>query len=369
MVYFRGMADDLNLGEWLTTHILPAEAKYLSPDFVYNASLLALAESFRCGVTCVNDMYLFPADVARACAEAGMRALVGEGITKYPTASSATWQEGLKQARDLLEMYPQGGLVSATVCPHSAYACTKECLREARELADAYGALYHIHLHETADEADRIDWADPEDSPTHSLMHLGVLGPRTIAAHCVWVDDHDLSHMRDAGAAVAHCPTSNLKLGSGIAPVHSMVEAQVKVGVATDGAASNNNLNLWEEIHLAALLAKGVYKDASVVPASTALGFATSEGARALGLDNLGTIQAGRLADLIVVELDGLHMSPRYLHPGALASHLVYSAQANQVRDTIVNGRVVMRDRELTTLDEEKLKAEAQAWVNASFGG
>lgn len=367
MAYFRGIADDLNLDDWLTKHIFPAEAKYLNPEFVYNASLLGIAESFKCGVTCVNDMYLFAADVARACEDTGMRAFVGEGVTKYPTPSAPTWQDGLKLSQALLEQHPGGGLVTATVCPHSPYTCTPEILKELHALAVGNDALCHIHLHETAGEPDKIEWADPEDSPTHTLMHLGVMGPKGIAAHCVWIDDHDLGHMREGGCSVAHCPTSNLKLGSGIAPVHSMVEAGVSVGVGTDGAASNNNLNIWEEIHLAALLAKGVYKDASVVPAETALRFATSVGAKALWQENLGSIEPGKLADLTVVELDGLHMTPRYPHSDALASQLVYNAQANQVRDTIVNGKVVMRNRELTTLDEEKLKADAQAWVDANF--
>jgi len=367
MSYFRGIADDLNLDDWLTKHIFPAEAKYLNPEFVYSASLLGLAESFKCGVTCINDMYLFAADVARACQDAGMRAFVGEGVTKFPTPSAPTWKDGVKLTQRLLEQFTGDGLVTATVCPHAPYTCTPEILLELHGLAVEQDALYHIHLHETAGEPDKIDWADAEDSPTHTLMHLGVLGPKAIAAHCVWVDDHDLGHMREGGCSVAHCPTSNLKLGSGIAPVHSMVEAGVSVGVGTDGAASNNNLNIWEEIHLAALLAKGVYKDASVVPATSALGFATCEGARALWAESFGSIETGKLADLIVVELDGLHMTPLYPHPGALESELVYAAQARQVRDTIVNGKVVMRNRELKTLDEEKLAADAQAWVDANF--
>lgn len=367
MSYFRGMADDLQLMDWLEQHIWPAETRHLNPEFVYEATLFAAAECIKCGVTCVNDMYLFAADVARGCADAGLRAFVGEGVINYPTPSAPTWRDGVRLTRELISAYAQHPLITPTVCAHAPYTCSVELLQSLHGLAEQHGLLFHTHMSETFDEADRIDWAPNEESPVHAMQRVNVLGPRMIAAHCVWVDDHDLHHMQEFGCAVAHCPASNLKLGSGIAPVHSMVEAAVPVGIGTDGAASNNNLNLWEELHMAALLAKGVYKSAEVVPAPVALSFATSQGAKALGADHIGTLAPGKRADIVVVDLDGLHLAPRYPHATAVMGHLVYSAQAADVRDTIINGEVLLRDRKLTRLDEAELKAKARAWVARYF--
>ena len=368
MAYFRGMADDLPLEVWLEQHIWPAEAQHLSPQFVYESTLLGAAECLKGGVTCVNDMYLFAADAARACADAGLRAFVGEGVLDAPTPSAPTPEHGLRLTRELIAAYLGHPLITPTVCPHAPYSCSVELLKALHSIAQEHGLLLHTHLSESFAEGDRIAWAPDTQSPPHALQAIGVLGPRMIAAHCVWVDDHDLRHMREGGCSVAHCPTSNLKLGNGIAPVHGMLEAGVSVGVGTDGAASNNNLTLWEEIHLAALLAKGVYKSPEVVPAPTALSFATSMGAAALKADRIGVIAAGMLADLIVVEMDELHLAPLHPRADAVYSHLVYSAQAAGVRDTIVGGQVLMRERRLTKLDEEALKARAQQWVSEHCG-
>lgn len=367
MSYFRGMADDLLLMDWLEQHIWPAEKKFLNPQFVYEATLFAAAECIKGGVTCVNDMYLFAADVARGCNDAGLRAFVGEGVIDAATPSAPTWRDGVRLTRELIAAYANHPLITPVVCAHAPYTCSVELLRSLHGLAEQHGLLFHTHMSETFAEADGIDWAPNEESPVHAMQRVGVLGPRMIAAHCVWVDDHDLHHMQDQGCAVAHCPSSNLKLGSGIAPVHSMVEASVPVGLGTDGAASNNNLNLWEELHLSALLAKGVYKSADVVPATMALSFATSQGAAALGCEHIGSLAPGKRADLAVVELDGLHLTPRYPHANAVAGHLVYSTQAADVRDTIINGQVLLRNRQLTQLDEQELKAKARAWVAANF--
>lgn len=369
MVYFRGMADDIGLQDWLQKHIWPAEGKFLNPDFVYQASLLAAAESIKGGVTTINDMYPFALQVGKACADAGLRAFVGEGVVDAPTPSGATWQDQLKLAQEVFSEFSGHPLVTATACAHAPYSCSVELLQAVHALAQEHDALFHIHLHETEGEPEMIGWAGEDETPTHALKQIGVLGPNLVGAHCVWLDDHDIHHLRDNSCAVAHCPTSNLKLGSGIAPVHSMVEAGLPVGVGTDGAASNNNLNLWEEIHLAALLAKGVYKDPEVIPAQTALRFATSEAAKVLCCDSIGSIETGKQADLIVVEFGGLNMTPLYPHDGAVYSQLVYSAQAAGVRDTVVAGKILMRNRELTTLDEAELCAKAQEWVGENFGG
>jgi 5-methylthioadenosine/S-adenosylhomocysteine deaminase len=227
MSYFRGMADDLPLMTWLQQHIWPAEKQHLSPSFVYEATVFAAAECIKCGVTCVNDMYLFAADVARACADAGLRAFVGEGVISYATPSAPTWADGVRLTRELIAQYSGHSLITPTVCAHAPYSCSVEVLQALHGLAQEHRLLFHTHLSETFDEADRIDWAPNEESPAHAMQRIGVLGPRMIAAHCVWVDDHDLHHMREQGCGVAHCPASNAKLGSGIAPVHSMVRPAI----------------------------------------------------------------------------------------------------------------------------------------------
>jgi len=363
MNYFRGMADDLPLVEWLEKHIWPAEAKYLTPDFVYDATLFAAAECLKCGVTCVNDMYIFAADVARACADAGLRAYVGEGVIQYPTPAAPTWEDGKRLTEELIAKYQGHELITPTVCAHAPYSCTPEILKTMHGVAQEHELLFHTHLHESEDEPDRIEWGKTDESPLHSLLRIGVLGPRMVAAHGVWLSDHDIKHMHDYNCGVAHCPTSNMKLGNGIAPIHSMIEGEIPVGVGTDGAASNNNLNIWEEIHLAALASKSVYKNPEVVPAEAAVGFATCNAARLLCTDQIGSLAAGRCADIVVVDMSGLHHAPRYSHPQAVYSRLAYTAQAADVRDTIANGRILLRNRQLTQLDEQELVGKAQRWA------
>lgn len=367
MSYFRGIADDLPLMKWLTEHIFPAENKHLSPEFVYEATQFAAAECIKNGVTCVNDMYLFATDIARSVADAGLRGYIGEGVIKFPTASAPTWEDGKRLTEELIATWKDHPLITPTVCCHAPYTCTPELLETMHGIAEDNGLLFHVHLHETEFEADMVDWSLKDESPVHSLRRIGVLGPRTVAAHCVWVDDHDIRHMREEGCGVAHCPTSNMKLGSGIAPVHSMIEAELPVGVGTDGAASNNNLDMLEELHIASLGAKAVYKNPEVIPAEAALSFATSRAAALLHTDEIGVLAAGRQADITIVRHRGLHQYPYFHHAGAIYSQLIYSAQGPDVRDTIVAGKVLMRNRRLTQLDEEALMARAQEWVDTNY--
>lgn len=368
MVYFRGMADDITLMDWLTKHIWPAEAKFLSADFVYQASLLAAAESIKGGVTTINDMYPFAMQVGKACADAGLRAFVGEGVVDAATPSGDNWQAQLSLAQAVFSEFRGHPLVTATACAHAPYSCSIDLLQAVHSLAQENGALFHLHLHETQGEPDMINWSGAGKTPTQALKGIGVLGPKLVAAHGVWLNGQDIKLLRDNNCAVAHCPSSNLKLGSGIAPVHNMVEAGLTVGVGTDGAASNNNLNLWEELTLAAMLAKGRELNPEVIPAQTALRFATSAAAKVLCCDSIGSIETGKQADLIVVELGGLNMVPLYPHGEAIYSQLVYSAQASGVRDTVVAGKILMRKRELLTLDEAELCAKAQEWIAENFG-
>jgi 5-methylthioadenosine/S-adenosylhomocysteine deaminase len=369
MVAFRGLADDLPLLEWLQRHIWPAETRLLSPQFCYDAALLAAAECIRGGVTCVNDMYLFAADVARALAAAGLRGIVGEGVIQYPTPSARTWQDGRRLTAELLAEFDSHPLVEASCTCHAPYSCTPEILQAMHSLAREHGTLFHLHLHEVQDEAVRTPWLAAGESPTAGLARLGVLGPRTLAAHCVWCSDADIGLLAEYGCGVAHDPQSNLKLASGVMPLAAMLAAGVAVGIATDGAASNNNLNLWEELQLAALLAKGSTPsgstrptlNASAVPARQAVAMATREAARALGRSDIGTLGTGRRADLVVVDTRQPHLAPRYPQPEAAYGLLAYSAQASDVRDVCVEGRLLMRSRQLLTLDEAEVMARVQA--------
>jgi 5-methylthioadenosine/S-adenosylhomocysteine deaminase len=370
MVYFRGLADDLELHTWLTQHIFPAEAKHLSPQFVYEATLLAAAECIRGGVTCVNDMYLFAAEVARALTEAGLRGLVGEGVIDFPTPSAPTPERGIELTLELFHRYGGDDLITPTVCAHSPYTCSPDLLTALHGLAEELDAPFHIHLHETAGEPEMVKWRQDAETPAGALGRIGVLSGRTIAAHSVWVNPQDIAAMAGCGCSVAHCPTSNLKLASGVAPLAALLAAGIDVGIGTDGAASNNNLSAWEELHLAALLAKGVeqpahgtVRNAEAVPARTAVELATRRAARALKRDDIGTLAPGLRADIITVDLNALHLSPLHSHPEAIYSHLAYSTQASDVRDVIVEGRILMRGHQLTTLNRAALLDAAASWV------
>jgi 5-methylthioadenosine/S-adenosylhomocysteine deaminase len=395
MVAFRGLADDLPLMEWLTKHIWPAEARQLSPQFCHDATLLAAAECIRGGVTCVNDMYLFERDVARALADAGLRGIVGEGVIQFPTPSAKTWQDGRRLTAELLAEYAGHPLIEPSATCHAPYSCTPEILQSVHALAAEHGALFHIHLHETQAEPQHIAWLEPGETPTAGLARLGVLGPRTLAAHCVWCNPADIALLAAHGCGVAHDPQSNLKLASGVMPLAAMLDAGVAVGIATDGAASNNNLNLWEELQLAALLAKGAgclerrstdplsgnaalksrapqaangrpplqENDARRVPAAQAVALATREAARALGRRDIGVLAPGLRADIAVVDTRAPHLAPLYPHADAVYSVLAYSAQASDVRDVCVEGRLVMRGRQLLTLDEVEVMQRVQREV------
>ncbi|MCC7478092.1 amidohydrolase [bacterium] len=372
MVYFRGLADDLPLHEWLTGHIFPAEGAHLSPQFCHEATLLAAAECILGGTTCVNDMYLFADSVASALEIAGLRGLVGEGVIGFPTPSAPTWQDGLKLSQELLRKWQGHPLITPTFCAHAPYTCGVELLQSLYTAAQQHGAPFHIHLHETHAEPGMVQWREGDETPTAALKRIGILGAELIGAHGVWLSERDISLLAHGGCSIAHCPCSNLKLASGIAPVPQLLAAGVPVGLGTDGAASNNNLSMFEELHTAALLPKGAHRDpaglsATAMPARTAVELATSRAARALKRSDIGQLAPGKLADLIVLDASAAHLAPRYHHEGAVYSHLAYSAQAGDVRDSIVNGRVLMRGRRLLSLDPAALRAQAQAWVDRSY--
>ena len=349
MSLLRGVGDDTPLAVWLSDHVGPLESQM--DDFMIEVGArLALAELIRGGVTAVNDMHLIVQNVAGACEKAGMRALLSRGIMSFSQV------ENLAETQALLERYRDpAGLIRIAVAPHAEYTNTTESLLRSRELAQKYGAPLHIHVSETKKEHEECKERHGGMSPVRYLDSLGLLDERSLLAHCVWVEEEDVELIAARGASVLHCPQSNLKLGSGIAPVARMLEKGVCVTVATDGAASNNNLDMFEEMRLAALLAKGSSCDPELVPAKSAFAMATEYGAKALGYRG-GVLEAGYAADLILLDLKKPHMQP----VRDLLSNLVYAAGAGDVRMTMVNGRMLYRDGQLLTIDEEQLSRDVQ---------
>lgn len=357
MVLFRGVADDLKLMEWLQRFIFPAEKKNVTAAFVRAGTRLAALEMIRSGTTTFADMYYFEDDVAATAKAAGLRVVAGETIIEFPAPDNKTIAEALAYTERFLRRWKGDPLVTAAVAPHSTYLASPETIKEARALADRYGAPLLIHLSETADEQDQIKKKYGQ-SPTEHLHGLGFLRKGVLAAHGVWLSPGDRALLKEAQAGVAHCPQSNMKLSSGAAPVREMIAEDLRLGLGTDGAASNNDLDMFEEMMTAALLAKHASGDPTAAPAPAVLEMATLGGARALGMeDDLGSLEVGKRADVAVVGLDAARLHPLY-DP---ISHLVYAAKGGDVRHVVVEGRVVMRDRKVITLDEAAVLAEANA--------
>ena len=361
MTLLRGLADDLRLDVWLMGYMMPVEREFVTPEFVALGTRLACAEMIRSGTTCFADMYYFEESVAEAAASAGVRALCSQTVLKFPAPDAASFEDSLARARDFIVRWKGHPLVVPAPAPHAPYTCTVEILRACAELAAEFGVPLHTHLAETAFEVEqsRREHGMPV-VPWVSKQRL--FDARVLAAHCVHVDEGEMSALKKAGAGVAHNPTSNLKLGSGIAPVVKMLERGVMVGIGTDGTASNNDLDMFEEMRLAALLAKGASGDPTALPARQAVAMATRIGARATHFgDVTGSLEAGKRADLIVVDLDQVHNSPRFERdPNAVYSQLVYAGKATDVVDVMCDGRWLMRDRRLLTLDEAALAAAAR---------
>src|SRR5271157_406353 len=359
MSLFRGIADDLRLQDWLEKYIFPAEAKNVSPDFVRWGTRLGCLEMLLGGTTTFTDMYYFEDVVAETAKEAGMRGVLGETIIGFPVADNRTPADALAFTEKYLARFRGDPLVVAAVAPHALYTNSDETLRASRALADKYHAPLIIHLAETKKENDD-SLAARHMTPTQVLDSLGVFGGRTIAAHCVWVNDRDMAILKARGVGVAHCPSSNMKLASGVAPVVRMLALDLAVGLGPDGpAGSNNDFNLFEEMDLAAKLAKVTALDPQVLPATTALEMATIRGARVLGMEKeIGSLEGGKRADLIMVRLDRPNAVPLY---GAI-SQMVYALKADDVRDVMVNGRPVVRDAKILTLDANAILLKAEEY-------
>ena len=361
MTLLRGLADDLRLDVWLMGYMMPVERAFVSPDFVRLGTRLACAEMIRSGVTCFADMYYFEDAVAEATAAAGMRALCAQTVLRFPAPDATSYEESLARAREFIQRWRGHPLIVPAPAPHAPYTCTPEILRACAELAVEFDVPLHIHLSETAQEVDASRRLHGMPVVPWVKKH-GLFDAKVLAAHCVHVDEGEIRALNNAGAGVAHNPTSNLKLAAGVAPVARMLELGVNVGIGTDGPASNNDLDMFEEMRLAALLAKGTSGDPTAVPARTALAMATRIGASAMHMDHLtGSIEVGKRADLIVLDLDRLHNVPAFGHDaGGIYGQIVYASKSTDVVDVMCNGRWLMRNRALLTLDERELREGAR---------
>lgn len=358
MTLMRGLADDLTLMDWLQNHIWPAEAQWVSDEFVYDGTLLACAEMLRGGITCFNDMYFFPEAAARAALQSGMRAALGIIAIEFRSAYASDAHDYLAKGMALRDALRDEALLSFCLAPHAPFTVSDATFAQIATYAGELELPVHIHIHETAQEiTDSL--AQHGVRPLARLEKAGLLGPGLIAVHSVHLDDREIELFARYGCSVAHCPSSNLKLASGIAPVGKLLRAGVNVGLGSDGAASNNRLDLIAEMHLAALLAKGGSGDATTMPAHQALACATLSGARALGLqDKIGSIVPGKLADLTAVNLATCGLSPCY----GPVSHLVYAAGREQVSDVWIGGERRLADGKLVNLDESAIRAKARQW-------
>lgn len=365
MVYFRGLADDLPLKEWLENHIWPAESRWLSPEFISDATELACLEMLKSGTTTYNDMYFFGDAAGVATKRMNMRAVLGVGILDFPTAAAKTTDEYFEKAEIFINNWRGDGLITPCIAPHAAYTCGPDTLRRAKELADKYGIPIHIHLSETEWEVNEIQ-SRYGKRPVQYLDSLDFLGKKVLAAHCVWLDDDEIGIMSERGVGVAHCIESNLKLASGIAPVVKMIKAGVKVTFGTDGAASNNDLDLICEMSTAAKIHKAFSKDPTALNSRTALMMATKWGAEVLGLGAItGSIEKGKAADLVVINLEKPHLTPIY----DIYSHLVYSAKSSDVETVIVDGTIVVQNGKLQNGDEQGIMDKARTWGERIKGG
>ena len=361
MTLMRGLADDLRLDVWLQGYVWPVEREFVSPDFVRLGTQLACAELIRSGVTCFADMYFFEENVAKATAEAGLRAVCSQTVLKFPTPDAVSFEDSLAAAREFIIHWKGHTLITPSVAPHAPYTCTPEILRATAQLAVEFDVPLHTHIAETALEVENMRRENGMPVVPY-VKKQGLFDAKVLAAHCIHIDEGEMRTLLHAGAGVAHNPSSNLKLASGLASVQKMLNLGMNVGIGTDGPASNNDLDMFEEVRLAAFVAKTVSNDPTAVPAGTALKMATLFGARALHLGSVtGSLEPGKRADLILVDISPLHNSPRFRRDAdAIYSQLVYAGNATDVTDVMVNGKWLMLDRELLTLNEKELTASAQ---------
>ena len=360
MSLFRGIADDLDLQEWLTKFIFPAEAKNVTEDFVRVGTQLGMAEMIRGGTTTYCDMYYFEDAVADETFKAGMRGVLGETIIDFPVPDNKTHEEALAYTEKFINKWKNNSLIIPALAPHAPYTVSTAHLENVKRLSDKTGAPIVIHVSETQKEVDdSIADKNKKLRPFEYLAKIGFLNNRVIAAHTVHINDKEIDLLKKFGVGTAHCPQSNMKLASGVAPVPQMLLKDIAVGLGTDGAASNNDLSLWEEMDTAAKLHKVFSGDPKVLTAEQAFEMATIRGARALHLENItGSLETGKRADIVIVDMNELNQTPFY----SIYSSLVYATKADDVRTVIINGKIIMRDRRLLTLDENAIKKNANLY-------
>jgi 5-methylthioadenosine/S-adenosylhomocysteine deaminase len=364
MTLLRGLADDLRLDVWLMGYMMPVEREYVSPDFVELGTRLACAEMIRSGITSFADMYYFEEHVARAAESAGVRAVCGQTVLKFPSPDARSYEDSLEMARDFIKKWKGHDLIVPAVSPHAPYTCTPEILKACSALAVEYDVPLHTHLAETAFEVENL--RNETGMPVIPYVKKqNLLEAKVIAAHCVHIDEGEMRTLLHAGAGIAHNPSSNMKLASGSAPVRRMVDLGLKVGIGTDGPASNNDLDMFEEMRLAAFLSKLSSGDPTALPARTTLLMATRMGAEALHIGDItGSLQVGKRADLVVLDLSPIHNSPRFQRdPLNVYAQIIYASKATDVSDVMINGRWVMQDRNLVTLKVDDLLLASQDYA------
>lgn len=360
MTLLRGLSDDLRLDVWLYGFMMPVEREFVKPEFCYTGTLLACAEMIRSGVTTFCDMYYYEDYVAQAAVKAGMRAICAQTILKFPAPDAISYDESLDYCRTFIKKWKGHPLIEPAVGPHAPYTATPDMLRACVAIATEYDVPLHIHIAETELEQQNSQ-ATYGLTVVPWLEQFGLFEAKVIAAHCVCLEETELNTLKQANTGVAHCPTSNLKLASGVAPVHEMLKLGINVGIGTDGTASNNDLDMVEEVRLAALLQKGAFIDPTLLPARQAWELATIGGARALHLDALiGSLEPGKRADVIVIDMAAIHHTPHFRHSAdTIFSQLVYATKSSDVRDVIVNGQILMENHQLFTINEVDLTHKA----------
>lgn len=358
MVFFRGIADDLPLKQWLTEHIWPKEAKFLSPDFVFDGTCLACLEMLKNGITTFNDMYFFTESIASAAKKLRIRAVIGQGILDFPTASGKDADDYISKSKEFIEKYRDDKLILSAIAPHAIYTCSRETLIKSQEVALKNNVLIHIHISETFDEVNECIKKHGK-RPFKYLKNIGFLEGKIIAAHSIWVNDEEIDIMAEKSIGVSHCIESNLKLSSGIAPVVKMIMKNIKISMGTDGAASNNNLDLLEEISIASKVHKGINADPTVLDVKTCMKMLTIWAAEALGIEKeVGSLEIGKKADLLILNLRKPHLQPIY----DIYSTIIYSAKSSDIQYVFVDGIPVIIEGKHGFIDEDEILDKALWW-------
>ncbi len=364
MTLLRGLANDLRLDVWLRGYMMPVEREFVSPEFVQLGTRLACIESIRSGVTCFADMYYYEEDVAKTVADVGMRAVCGQTVSKFQSPDATSYEHAIEAARDFIQEWKDHPLIVPTIAPHAPYSCTEDILRAVAEMAIEFDVPLHTHIAETSSEV-KASRKEHDMPVVPYAKKQNLFDGKATAAHCVHIDEGEIHTLLHHNVGVAHNPSSNLKLASGFAPVANMIDIGVNVGIGTDGPASNNDLDMFEEIRLAALLAKGVSDDPTAIPAKTALNMATRMGADVLHIGNMtGSLEPGKRADLILVDISPLHNAPHFRRDSdAVYAQLVYAAKSTDVTAVMVNGNWLMQNRVVAVQDEQELLAQANDYA------